>query len=47
MSGIAHPIWIERDHGASADVLIEELAALGLGALEVNHPDHDELMRAR
>jgi len=47
VSGIAHPIWIERDHGASADVLIEELAALGLGALEVNHPDHDELMRAR
>jgi 3',5'-nucleoside bisphosphate phosphatase len=47
VSGIAHPIWIERDHGARADVLIEELAALGLGALEVNHPDHDELMRAR
>jgi len=47
VSGIAHPIWIERDHGASADVLIEELASLGLGALEVNHPDHDELMRAR
>jgi predicted metal-dependent phosphoesterase TrpH len=47
VSGIAHPIWIERDHGASADELIEELAALGLGALEVNHPDHDELMRAR
>jgi predicted metal-dependent phosphoesterase TrpH len=47
VSGIAHPIWIERDHGASADELIEELGALGLGALEVNHPDHDELMRAR
>jgi predicted metal-dependent phosphoesterase TrpH len=47
VSGIAHPIWIERDHGASADVLIEELAGLGLGALEVHHPDHDELMRAR
>lgn len=47
VSGIAHPIWIERDHGASADVLIEELAALGLGALEVHHPDHDELLRAR
>ena len=47
VSGIAHPIWIERDHGASADELIEELAALGLGSLEVNHPDHDELTRAR
>jgi predicted metal-dependent phosphoesterase TrpH len=47
VSGIAHPIWIERDHGASADELIEELVALGLGALEVNHPDHDEMMRAR
>jgi predicted metal-dependent phosphoesterase TrpH len=47
VSGIAHPIWIERDHGASADVLIEELAGLGLGALEVHHPDHDEQMRAR
>ena len=47
VSGIAHPIWIERDHGASADELIEELVALGLGSLEVNHPDHDELMRAR
>ena len=47
VSGIAHPIWIERDHGASADQLIEELATLGLGSLEVNHPDHDELLRAR
>ena len=47
VSGIAHPIWIERDHGASADELIEELVTLGLGSLEVNHPDHDELMRAR
>jgi predicted metal-dependent phosphoesterase TrpH len=47
VSGIAHPIWIERDHGARADDLIEELTALGLGVLEVNHPDHDELMRAR
>lgn len=47
VSGIAHPIWIERDHGARADELIEELVALGLGSLEVNHPDHDELIRAR
>lgn len=47
VSGIAHPIWIERDHSANADELIEDLVALGLGSLEVNHPDHDELMRAR
>lgn len=47
VSGIAHPIWVERDHGADANVLIEELTELGLGVLEVYHPDHDEPVRAR
>jgi hypothetical protein len=46
VSGIAHPIWIERDHGGDAAALIEELAELGLGVLEVNHPDHDAEVRA-
>ncbi|MGZ4209183.1 MAG: PHP domain-containing protein [Actinomycetota bacterium] len=47
VSGIAHPIWIERDHDGDANALIEELTELGLGVLEVNHPDHDEPTRAR
>ncbi|MGZ4103849.1 MAG: PHP domain-containing protein [Actinomycetota bacterium] len=47
VSGIAHPIWIERDHDGDANTLIEELTDLGLGVLEVNHPDHDEPTRAR
>ncbi|MGZ4189462.1 MAG: PHP domain-containing protein [Actinomycetota bacterium] len=47
VSGIAHPIWIERDHDGDANTLIEELTELGLGVLEVNHPDHDEPTRAR
>jgi predicted metal-dependent phosphoesterase TrpH len=46
VSGIAHPIWIERDHGGDARALIEELAGMGLRSLEVNHPDHDAEMRA-
>jgi predicted metal-dependent phosphoesterase TrpH len=45
VSGIAHPIWIDQD-GADARVLIEELAALGMRVLEVNHPDHDAETRA-
>jgi predicted metal-dependent phosphoesterase TrpH len=47
LSGIAHPIWIERDDGGDARALIEELAALGMKVLEVHHPDHDVETRAR
>jgi predicted metal-dependent phosphoesterase TrpH len=47
VSGVAHPIWIERDHDGDIRALIEELTELGLGVLEVNHPDHDAEMRAR
>lgn len=44
---IAHPIWIERDRPGHTEPLIEELASLGLGGLEVNHPDQDAAERAR
>lgn len=47
-AAIAHPIWIDRDvPDGSAEELIEELAALGLAGLEVDHPDHDLETRAR
>ena len=43
---VAHPIWLEND-GLQIEPFIEQLAAAGLGGLEVNHPDHDDPMRAR
>jgi hypothetical protein len=46
VSVIAHPVWIERDGRGGADGLIEELAELGLGGIEVNHPDQDDPWRA-
>lgn len=42
---VAHPIWIERD-GGDAQALIEELASIGLGGVEINHPDLDTSARA-
>lgn len=46
---IAHPIWVEKDLGDAAAVeeLVEELAALGLAGLEVDHPDHEAPWRQR
>jgi hypothetical protein len=46
VSVIAHPVWIERDCGDATE-LIEECASLGLGGIEVKHPDHDPEWRAR
>ncbi|MFN2615313.1 MAG: PHP domain-containing protein [Actinomycetota bacterium] len=46
VAAVAHPIWIERE-GGNIDRLIDELASLGLGALEVSHPDHEPELRAR
>jgi len=42
---LAHPaMW--KGNGAVPDTLIEEMAAAGMGGLEVDHPDHDEAQRA-
>lgn len=46
VAAIAHPIWIERE-GGDAEALITECAALGMRALEVDHPDHDLDTRIR
>ena len=38
---LAHPaMW--KGNGSVPDELIEEMAAHGMGGLEVDHPDHDE-----
>jgi predicted metal-dependent phosphoesterase TrpH len=43
---LAHPgMW--RGSETVPDALIEEMAAGGMVGLEVRHPDHDEVMRAR
>jgi predicted metal-dependent phosphoesterase TrpH len=42
---LAHPAMWKSD-GAVPDALIEELAARGMGGLEVEHPDHDEAQRS-
>ena len=42
---LAHPaMW--KGNGAVPDALIEEMAANGMGGLEVDHPDHDDEARA-
>jgi len=42
---LAHPaMW--KGNGAVPDALIEQMAAAGMGGLEVDHPDHDETQRA-
>jgi len=42
---LAHPaMW--KGNGAVPDELIEEMAAGGMGGLEVDHPDHDPDQRA-
>ena len=43
---IAHPVWIDREVGGSAE-LIRELVGLGLGGIEVDHPDHNLAARDR
>jgi len=41
---LAHPaMW--KGNGSVPDELIEEMAAGGMGGLEVDHPDHDEDQR--
>ncbi len=41
---LAHPaMW--KGNGSVPDTLIEEMAAAGMGGLEVDHPDHDEAQR--
>ena len=43
---LAHPaMW--KGNGSVPDALIEEMAAAGMGGLEVDHPDHDEAQRTR
>ena len=43
---LAHPgMW--RGSETVPDALIEEMAAGGMVGLEVRHPDHDEVMRAK
>lgn len=43
---LAHPgMW--RGSDTVPDALIEEMAAGGMAGLEVRHPDHDEVMRAK
>jgi predicted metal-dependent phosphoesterase TrpH len=42
---LAHPAMWKGD-GAVPDELIEEMAAAGMGGLEVDHPDHDAAQRA-
>ncbi|HEX9774192.1 MAG TPA: PHP domain-containing protein [Actinomycetota bacterium] len=44
VAAVAHPIWVENDLGRSVE-RIEEWAEAGLGALEVDHPEHEELWR--
>jgi predicted metal-dependent phosphoesterase TrpH len=42
---LAHPgMW--KGNGSVPDSLIEEMAAGGMGGLEVDHPDHDDEQRA-
>ena len=42
---LAHPaMW--KGNGAVPDELIEQMAAAGMGGLEVDHPDHDADQRA-
>jgi hypothetical protein len=42
---LAHPaMW--KGNGAVPDELIEQMAAGGMGGLEVEHPDHDDEQRA-
>jgi predicted metal-dependent phosphoesterase TrpH len=42
---LAHPaMW--KGSGAVPDALIEEMAAAGMGGLEVDHPDQDDAQRA-
>jgi len=42
---LAHPaMW--KGNGSVPEPLIEEMAAAGLGGLEVDHPDHDEAQRS-
>ena len=43
---LAHPGMWGRS-GAVPDELIEEMATAGMAGLEVNHPDHDEVSRAK
>ena len=41
---LAHPaMW--KGNGSVPDGLIEEMAAAGMGGLEVDHPEHDEAQR--
>jgi 3',5'-nucleoside bisphosphate phosphatase len=41
---LAHPaMW--KGNGSVPDALIEDMAAAGMGGLEVDHPDHDEVQR--
>jgi hypothetical protein len=42
VSSLAHAVWYEN-----SDRLIRELAATGLDALEVRHPDHDPAFEER
>src|SRR3954453_8930006 len=42
---LAHPaMW--KGNGSVPDALIDEMAAGGMGGLEVDHPDHDPVQRA-
>jgi len=42
---LAHPaMW--KGNGAVPDELIEQMAGAGMGGLEVDHPDHDDVQRA-
>lgn len=47
VSVVAHPIWIEQDAPGEFETVVRECAALGLGGLEVDHPDHNVEWRAR
>lgn len=46
VAAIAHPIWVENDLGDS-ERRIERWAQAGLAALEVDHPEHDDVWRDR
>ena len=46
VAAIAHAIWVERE-GGDPEALIEECAAAGMRALEIDHPDHDLATRIR
>jgi 3',5'-nucleoside bisphosphate phosphatase len=46
-TALAHPLVGNRGNGPLTEVLIAELAAAGLAGIEVAHPDHDQVQRAR